>query len=38
MGPTMGPKKIKSTLLSDSEEKAILAFRKMTELPLDYVM
>ena len=33
----MGPKKIKSTILSDAEEEAIVAFRKMTELPLDDV-
>lgn len=34
----MGPKKIKSTVLSESEEKSIVAFRKMTELPLDDVL
>ena len=34
----MGPKKIKSTVLSESEEEAIVAFRKMTELPLDDVL
>jgi len=34
----MGPKKIKSTILSDAEEEAIVAFRKMTELPLDDVL
>ncbi len=33
----MGPKKIKSTILSEAEEEAIVAFRKMTELPLDDV-
>jgi hypothetical protein len=31
----MGPKKIKSTVLSGGEEEAIVAFRKMTGLPLD---
>ena len=31
----MGPKKIRSTVLSEAEEEAIVAFRKMTELPLD---
>ena len=34
----MGPKKIKSTVLSEAEEEAIVAFRKMTELPLDEVL
>lgn len=34
----MGPKKIKSTVLSEAEEEAIVAFRKMTELPLDDVL
>jgi transposase-like protein len=34
----MGPKKIKSTVLSGAEEEAIVAFRKMTELPLDDVL
>jgi transposase-like protein len=34
----MGPKKIRSTVLSESEEEAIVAFRKMTELPLDDVL
>ena len=34
----MGPKKIKSTLFSEAEEEAIVAFRKMTELPLDDVL
>lgn len=34
----MGPKKIKSTVLSEAEEQAIVAFRKMTELPLDDVL
>jgi len=34
----MGPKKIKSTVLSEGEEEAIVAFRKMTELPLDDVL
>ena len=33
----MGPKKIKSTVLSEAEEEAIVAFRKMSELPLDDV-
>jgi transposase InsO family protein len=34
----MGPKKIKSTVLSEAEEAAIVAFRKMTLLPLDDVL
>ena len=34
----MGPKELKSTVLSASEEEAIVAFRKMTELPLDDVL
>lgn len=34
----MGPKKIKSTVLSETEEEAIVAFRKMTQLPLDDVL
>ncbi len=34
----MGPKKIKSTALSEAQEEAIVAFRKMTELPLDDVL
>ena len=34
----MGPKKIKSTVLSEAEEVAIVAFRKMTGLPLDDVL
>ena len=34
----MGPKKIKSTVLSEAEEEAIVSFRKMTELPLDDVL
>lgn len=34
----MGPKKIKSTVLSEAEEEGIVAFRKMTELPLDDVL
>jgi transposase-like protein len=34
----MGPKKIKSTVLSEAEEEAIIAFRKMTQLPLDDVL
>ncbi len=34
----MGLKTIKSTVLSESEEEAIVAFRKMTELPLDNVL
>ncbi len=29
----MGPKKIKSTILSEAEEEAIVMFREMTELP-----
>jgi len=33
-----GPKKIKSTVLTSGEEEAIVAFRKMTELPLDDVL
>lgn len=33
-----GPKKIKSTVLSEAEEEVIVAFRKMTELPLDDVL
>lgn len=31
----MGPKKIASTVLSEAEEKVIVAFRKLTQLPLD---
>ena len=31
----MGPKVIQSTVLSEGEEKAIVAFRQMTQLPLD---
>ncbi|RTK93530.1 MAG: IS481 family transposase, partial [Rickettsiales bacterium] len=34
----MGPKKIKSTVLSEAEEESIVVFRKMTELPLDDVL
>jgi IS30 family transposase len=34
----MGPKKIKSTVLCEGEEEAIVAFRKMTGLPLDDVL
>jgi len=34
----MGPKKIKSTVLSEAEEAAIVAFRKMTGLALDDVL
>jgi len=34
----MGPKKIKSTVLSAAEEQAIVAFRKLTLLPLDDVL
>ena len=34
----MGPKIIKSTVLSEAEERAIVAFRRMTELPLDDVL
>jgi len=34
----MGPKTIKSTVLSEAEEKAIIAFRKLTLLPLDDVL
>ena len=35
---SMGPKKIRSTVLSEAEEAAIVAFRKITELPLDDVL
>ena len=31
----MGPKVIKSTVLTEAEEKAIVAFRQLTLLPLD---
>ena len=34
----MGPKKIKSTVLSSAEEEAIVAFRRLTQLPLDDVL
>lgn len=34
----MNPKQIKSTVLSEAEEETIVAFRKMTELPLDDVL
>jgi transposase-like protein len=34
----MGPKKIKSTVLSEAEEMAIVAFRNLTNLPLDDVL
>lgn len=34
----MGPKVIKSTVLSQAEEAAIVAFRHMTQLPLDDVL
>ena len=34
----MGPKKIKSTVLSEAEEEVIVTFRKITELPLDDVL
>ena len=34
----MSPKKIKSTVLSEAEEQIIVAFRKMTEFPLDDVL
>ncbi|MHC0449467.1 MAG: IS481 family transposase, partial [Candidatus Lariskella arthropodorum] len=34
----MGPKKIKSTVLSEAEEESIVAFRKITQLPLDDVL
>ncbi len=34
----MGPKIIKSTVLSEVEENAIVPFRRMTELPLDDVL
>jgi transposase-like protein len=34
----MGPKEIKSTVLTEAEEKAIVTFRKMTELALDDVL
>jgi transposase-like protein len=34
----MGPKKIRSTVLSEAEEEAIVAFRELTQLPLDDVL
>ena len=34
----MGPKEIKSTVLTEAEEKAIVTFRKMTGLALDDVL
>ncbi len=34
----MGPKKIKSTVLSEAEEMAIVAFRNLTNLPLNDVL
>ena len=34
----MGPKIVKSTVLSEKEEQAIVEFRKMTQLPLDDVL
>jgi transposase-like protein len=34
----MGPKKVKSTVLSESEEAAIVSFRKLTQLPLDDIL
>ncbi len=34
----MGPKKIKFPVLCEGEEEAIVAFRKMTGLPLDDVL
>ena len=34
----MGPKEIKSTVLSAAEEKVIVAFRKLTQLPIDAVL
>ncbi|PPE03869.1 hypothetical protein HCUR_00647 [Holospora curviuscula] len=34
----MGPKKIKSTVLSETEEKASVTFRPLTPLPLDDVL
>ena len=34
----MGPKKIKSTVLSEAEEMAVVAFRNLTNLPLDDVL
>ncbi|QQR63377.1 IS481 family transposase [bacterium] len=34
----MGPKKVKSTVLSEVEEETIVAFRKTTGLPLDDVL
>ena len=34
----MGPKKIRSTVLSEAEEEAIVCFRQMTCLPLDDVL
>lgn len=35
---SMGPKIVKSTVLSEAEEEAIVAFRKITGLPLDDVL
>lgn len=34
----MGPKNVRSTVLSEAEEEAIVAFRKLTQLPLDDVL
>ena len=34
----MGPKKIKSTVLSEAEEEAIVVFRRITKLPLDDIL
>lgn len=34
----MGPRVIKSTVLSEAEEEAVVAFRKITKLPLDDVL
>lgn len=34
----MGPKKVRSTVLSEAEEEAVVAFRQLTQLPLDDVL
>ncbi len=34
----MGPKKLKSTVLSEAEEETIVAFKQLTQLPLDDVL
>jgi hypothetical protein len=34
----MGPTKIRSTVLSEAGEEAIVAFKKMAQLPLDDVL